>query len=328
MQINSKEIGGYFEFGLSNLGQFPYPNAVKYYSARSAFFDLLQQKQIKKIWMPKFICDSMIEPLNILHIKILYYNLSDTFAPILPALLNKDEYLLYVNYFGICSLIQNDILDLYPNDQIIFDHSQAFFLAPLDCFATIYSPRKFLPVAEGGLLLTNQDIIPDYHSREVSEMIEQYQYGLIRCLTQASNAYQQFKNSEIKFNDCIPKKISAITEEILQSLDYAQLKEKRLNNFKFLHDQLGGYNQLKIDLDEIESPLTYPLMMDKVVIDFLINKKIYTPTYWLDSLVRVELDSFEHKLIAMTTHLICDHRYSLEDMQYQVDILKDFLNEY
>ena len=326
--MSSKEIGGFFEFGLSNLGQFPYPNALKYSSARSAFYDLLQQKQIKKIWMPKFICNSMIEPLKLLSIDILYYDLTDTFFPILPKLLESDEYLLYVNYFGICTSVQIELLNLYPLDKLIFDHSQAFFLAPLDCFATIYSPRKFLAVAEGGLLETTLDITPEYHLRESNEMLEQYQHSLIRCLTHAGNAYPQFKKSESKFNDCLPKQISAITQNILQSLDYASIKKKRLENFNFLHEKLGHFNQLKINLDQIESPLTYPLMVDQNAIEFLISEKIYTPTYWLDSLDRVELDSFESKLISKTTHLICDQRYSIMDMQNQVDKLKEFINEY
>lgn len=326
--MSSKEIGGYFEFGLSNLGQFPYPQATKYYSARSAFYDLLQHKNIKRIWMPKFICDSMLEPLKILQIDILYYDLNDTFIPVLPKSLENDEYLLYVNYFGICNSIQDKIIESYPKDRLIFDHSQAFFVGPSDCLATLYSPRKFLPVAEGGLLLTALDITPHYHHRETNEMFEQYQHSLIRCLTQASTAYQQFKNNENKFNDCLPKKISAITENILESLDYAEIKQKRLNNFKFLHDQLGHYNQLKINLGEIESPLTYPLMMNHNAMEFLINEKIYTPTYWLDALNRVEMHSFESRLILNTTHLICDQRYSLFDMQNQVNKLKEFLNEH
>lgn len=326
--MSNKEIGGFFEFGLSNSGQFPYPNALKYSSARSAFYDLIKQKQIKKIWIPKFICNSMIEPLKLLRIDILYYDLTDTFFPSLPKSLKNDEYLLYVNYFGICTSVQIKLLNLYPRDKLIFDHSQAFFLAPLDCLATIYSPRKFLAVAEGGLLETALDINPEYHLREANEMLDQYQHGLIRCLTHASNAYPQFKKSESKFNDCLPKEISPITQNILQSFNYVEIKKKRLENFRYLHEQLGDFNQLKISLDQIDSPLTYPLMMHKNAVDYLISKKIYIPTYWLDSLDRVELDSFESKLISNTTHLICDQRYSIMDMKNQVDKLKEFINEY
>ena len=48
MQLEFSEIGGYFEFSLSNSAQFPYPNAFKYHSARSAFYDLIRKSKIKK----------------------------------------------------------------------------------------------------------------------------------------------------------------------------------------------------------------------------------------------------------------------------------------
>ena len=99
MQLELAEIGGYFEFSLSNSAQFPYPNAFKYHSARSAFYDLIRKSKIKKIWMPRFICDSMLEPLKLLNVEVLFYNLQANFFPVLPEKLNKNEYLFYVNYF-------------------------------------------------------------------------------------------------------------------------------------------------------------------------------------------------------------------------------------
>ena len=59
-----KEIGGYMGFDLNNLNQFPYPDSRKYSSARSAFLDLLRNLEIESIWMPKFICDTMLKPLE------------------------------------------------------------------------------------------------------------------------------------------------------------------------------------------------------------------------------------------------------------------------
>ena len=156
-------------------------------------------------------------------------------------------------------------------------------------------------------------------------MVQQYQYGLIRRLSNANLAYDKFKQSENTFSDCLPKRISGISEEILNSLNYVIFKEKRLENFKFLHDKLGRFNQLKINLDQLESPLTYPFLSDSDISDCLINAKIYTPKYWTDSLVRVNVDSFEHKLVSRISHLICDQRYSIEEMQYQIDIIEDYL---
>lgn len=325
MDFSHDEIGGFFEFGLSGSNQFPYSNALQYNSARSAFYDLLKSTSIEKVWMPKFICDSMIEPLILLGIEICFYDLNFDFSPILPEVLMPNEYLLYVNYFGLCTSIQKNILKKYSGKQIIFDHSQAFFVQPLDCYATIYSPRKFLPVAEGGFLVTNQNIVPKYHERTAEEMVEQYQHGLLRSVSTATHAYNIFQNNENAFDDCLPRKLSRITEQMLESFDYANFKEKRLRNFKFLHSYLGKYNQLEVNIEDIESPLTYPLLLDEKISDILIQSKIYTPTYWMDGLKRVSESGFENKLITNVTHLICDQRYGEKEMLFQIDKIQEFL---
>lgn len=325
MKLETEEIGGFFEFDLSNSNQFPYPSAIRYHSARSAFYDLLKNTQVKKIWMPKFICDSMLDPLDLLDIEVCFYNLKKDFTPELPETLKHDEYLLYVNYFGVCTSTQRKLLERYPPEKIIFDHSQAFFVEPFDCFATIYSPRKFLPVAEGGLLIVTENFKPTFYARTADEMVEQYQYGLMRRVSTAAQAYEVFKDNEDKFSDCLPKKISKITEKMLESFDYSDFKKKRIQNFMFLHNQLGIFNQLKIDLNNIESPLTYPFLLNDKLAEILINSKVYTPTYWLDSLKRVSENCFENELVLHTTHLICDQRYSQKEMQFQIDKIKDHL---
>lgn len=325
MDFNHDEIGGFFEFGLSRLNQFPYPIAIQYNSARSAFYDLLKNTLIEKIWMPRFICDSMIEPLNLLKVEICFYDINSDFSPILPEILMPHEYLLYVNYFGLCTSVQRKILQKYSGEQIIFDHSQAFFVQPLDCYATIYSPRKFLPVAEGGLLFTNQNIIPEYYERTAEDMVKQYQHALLRSVSTANHAYNVFQDNERVFEDCLPRRISKITEQMLESFDYLKFKEQRLKNFKMLHSQLREINQLKIDIEDIESPLTYPLLVDKKLSNILIRSKIYTPTYWMDGLKRVSVNSFESKLISNVTHLVCDQRYGAKEIQFQIDKVQECL---
>ena len=72
-----KEIGGYFGFDLNDANQFPYPLAKKYCSARAAFYDLVRNLGIQAIWMPKFICDTMLKPLELLNISIKFYDINE-----------------------------------------------------------------------------------------------------------------------------------------------------------------------------------------------------------------------------------------------------------
>lgn len=317
-----KEIGGYMGFDLNNLNQFPYPNSRKYNSARSAFGDLLRNLKVESIWIPKFICDTMLKPLEILKINIKFYDLDIKFYPQIPSKLEKNDYLLYVNYFGICTQNQEKLLSLYPRDKIIFDHSQAFFVEPFLGSHTIYSPRKFFAVADGGLLITEKDVEDVKKLQHEDELIEQYKHLFIRFVSNAQQGYMQFQKAETMFNDCVPKKISPITELILNNINYSDIKEKRLNNFKYLHAKLGKFNQLNICLENLESPLTYPFLSNKKHSEYLIQHKIFVPTYWNDCLTRVSSNSTEYQFVNKITHLVCDHRSSIDDMQFQIDIIE------
>lgn len=316
-----KEIGGYMGFDLNNLNQFPYPSSRRYCSARAAFFDLLQNLDIESIWMPKYICDTMIKPLHMLKINIKFYDLDINFYPNIPIKLEDKDYLLYVNYFGLCTENQQQIVSLYPREKIIFDHSQAFFVKPFLGTHTIYSPRKFFAVADGGLLITAQYMDEVQNQKSEDELIQQYKHLFIRCINGAEQGYPQFQRAEDILSDCIPKKISPITDLILQNIDYAEIKEKRLNNFKYLHSKLAEVNQLKINLDELESPLTYPFLSKENFSKHLISHKVFVPTYWNDCLVRINEDSSEYQFVNKITHFVCDHRYDVEDMQFQIDVI-------
>ena len=317
-----KEIGGYMGFDLNNLNQFPYPNSRKYSSARSAFLDLLRNLEIESIWMPKFICDTMLKPLEILKINIKFYDLDINFYPDIPFELEKNDYLLYVNYFGICTKNQEKLVSLYPRDKIIFDHSQAFFVEPFWGTHTIYSPRKFFAIADGGLLVTENDVRAVDTLHHEDELIEQYKHLFIRSISCAQQGYMQFQKAEAILNDCIPKKISPITELILKNINYSNFKERRLNNFEYLHSKLGKFNQLNICLEKLESPLTYPFLSNKKYSEYLIKHKIFIPTYWNDCLARISNNSVEYQFVNGITHLVCDHRYGIDDMQFQIDIIE------
>lgn len=323
-----KEIGGYMGFDLNNLNQFPYPKSYKYSSARSAFFDLLQSLGIQSIWMPKYICDTILKPLEILNININFYDLDINFYPKIPLELEKTDYLFYVNYFGICTRNQERLVRLYPQQRIIFDHSQAFFVEPFMGTHTIYSPRKFFAVADGGLLITPANIEGTDILLSEDELIEQYKHLFIRTINCAQQGYIQFQKAEAMLNDCIPRKISPITELILNHINYLDVKEKRINNFKYLHSKLGKANKINISLERLESPLTYPFLSDKKYSDYLIKHKIFSPTYWNDCLARVFNNSFEYQFVNEITHLVCDHRYGIDDMQFQIDVIEKVMYEY
>lgn len=156
IMAGDKAIGGYFELGLpKSNSENPHKNAIKFQSARAAFRALLKQKKPTKVWMPKYICNAMIQPLLDESVDVGWYDLDGEFCVEDNLLLGETEWLLYVNYFGLFETVAEKVLRRFPPAHVVLDYSQAFYSdAKLDALATIYSPRKYFGVPDGGLLVT------------------------------------------------------------------------------------------------------------------------------------------------------------------------------
>lgn len=325
--MNNKPIGGYFELELPSQNQPIYADAQNFQSARSAFYALLLSLKPEKVWMPYYICDSMIAPLKAAGVDISYYSLNSDFSIKNDIDLKKSEWLFYVNYFGICSRQQKVILEKYNHLQVIFDHSQAFFQKPLDCLATIYSPRKFFGVPDGGLLITNQKI---FTLEDVDQdSLKRSTHLLKRLDATPESGYSDFIFSEKSLMDLAPKKMSVLTQRIFGSIDYEYTRKKRNINFKYLHHALKEKNVLSpiIELGTIDGPMIYPFFIeDNQLKTKLISKKIFIPTYWPECKNHAELSSFEKSLVNFLAPIPCDQRYETDDLQYILTVLEDSLN--
>ena len=96
--------------------------------------------------VPWYLCDSMREPLRQAGIASRPYAIDGEFRPAEPLALGRDEWLLVVNYFGLCDGVVADLQARHTRGQIVVDNAQAFFAAPTRCRASLYSPRKFFGV--------------------------------------------------------------------------------------------------------------------------------------------------------------------------------------
>ena len=319
-----KEIGGFFELDLKNNNKYPYADGFHFQSARSALYSFLKAENIKEIYFPRYICNSMIKPLELLNITIKFYSLDNSFNPIISNYNN--EYILYVNYFGICDIVIDSLLLKYPSSQLIIDNSQSFFSTPrVNCAATIYSPRKFLPVPEGGTILTTKEL---NYTGQGTTSINALSALVKRFEEDAQYGYNYFRKASDELNNISCNKMSKVAYYLLNNIDYSSYLIKRKNNFIYLNDQFKNINLLNINEDS--SPLCYPLML-KYKVDILrknlISNNIYVATYWFDAINRIKLDSIEYNIINNTLFIPIDQRYSIQDMSKIVKIIKDIYDE-
>lgn len=316
-----KAIGGYFELELPAARPSLYPDAFRFQSARAAFCALLRAGRPRRVWVPRYICDAMLAPLKALGLAFEFYALEEDFSVAAELQLRADDWLLYVNYFGVCTLQQQRLLQRFNPAQVVFDHAQAFFAPPMDCLATIYSPRKFFGVPDGGLLVTR---VPGVEPTEVDEQALQRATHLLKRLAATpESGYADYQNAERSLEDVEPKRMSVLTERLFTSIDYSAVKEKRNENFRFLHQALAGVNALTLDLDAVDGPLCYPMLpITSVSHGSLAKQRIFVARYWPDVLARTNPGEREHLLSERLLALSCDQRYEQSDLLNIISAVK------
>jgi len=322
----SDGIGGYLELELPRGQGLYYHNAIRYQSARAAFYALLLHVKPSKVWMPKYICDTILTPLSLLQIEVGFYELRSDFSIKSKISLNPKELILYVNYFGICSDNQFEILKNFNSDQIVFDHSQAFFQKPLDCLATIYSPRKFFGIPDGGLLVTDCDI---EEPREVDTgSVNRSIHLLQRLQSGARSGYEAYQTAEKSLQDLSPRRMSFLTERMLLAIDYESIRIQRNNNFLYYQELFSEDNILDTEPLTFDGPLCYPLILSNHIDRVgLAKHNFFIPTYWNDCSPRISSGSFEEKLMQNMLPLPCDQRYTPSSLKDLSDYLMENLNE-
>lgn len=308
-----KAIGGYFELELPPGKEF-YPDALMFQSARAAFLALLRVGAPRRVWMPRFICGSMFAPLYQADIECLFYSIDDKLDISDQIKLDDGDWLLYVNYFGICSRQVDRVLTRFNPYQVVIDNSQAFFSPSRDCLATIYSPRKFFGVPDGGLLFSQLQIsLPE---EEDSGSLNRMVRLLTRLAESPEAGYEDYQRAEMSLQDIEPRRMSRLTQRLLLSLDFEVIRRKRNDNFRSLHERLGEYNPLQIDLSAVDGPLCYPFITKEAGLrQELINERIFVPTYWPDILSREDEGSYEYWMVNACLALPCDQRYDKSEME-------------
>jgi hypothetical protein len=309
--ICSKEIGGYFELEIEKRDYFFHSNAIALNSARSCFQYLLMSKKPNKIYVPVYICNSMLHPLQNSGVEYEFYNIDENLEIIGDFSLGDKNVILYVNYFGLKSNYCKLLVEKYGGNLII-DNSQAFFEKPIMHVDTIYSARKFFGVSDGGYLYTDltldQELMVDHSHNRISHLVG-------RIENSSDEFYNEFRRSEESLYSQPIKLMSKLTSAILQNIDYEKAKLIRERNFLFLHHCLKKDNMFNINITGLNGPMIYPyLTNDSSLRNKLIKNKIYVAKYWTEILQRPSVTSFEKKLVDKLIPLPIDQRYNLDDM--------------
>jgi hypothetical protein len=305
-----QEIGGFFELELP-WGEEYHAGAIKVNTGTNALEYILKARKYRKLYIPYYSCDCIPDLLMKQGIDFEYYHIKEDFKPVIRLQIKSDEALLYTNYFGINDANARQVAQEFAN--IVVDNAQAFFFPPIKSTDSFYSARKFFGVSDGGYVHTtgmlNEALEKDISYGRFGHLLRRIDCG-------AKSSLELYRSNERILAHQPIKKMSALTERILGSIDYQAVQAVRKRNFAILHEKLASLNELNVNRDEVAAPMVYPLLISiKGLRDFLIKNRIYVATYWKEVLSRVKPNSFEAKLANYLVPLPIDQRYGIEEME-------------
>ena len=323
-----KEIGGYFELELpASNTKFLHSNCVAVNSGRHALEYILRglADNIKSIYLPYYTCEVVLQPIIKLGIPYKFYHIDlNLELKELPEL--KDgEYIILNNYFGIKDTYIEKIADIY-GEKAIIDNAQAWYAKESKHSPSFYSPRKFFGLPDGGYAGANHRLTEQL---EQDASFDRCSHLLKRIDLTASKGYDDFKSNSNQLQETPLKRMSKLTERILQGIDMESVMKRRKENFKILNNALHESNLLPLpSIDSFECPMIYPYLTNDIALRTkLIHNKIFVATYWPNVFNWCMENEIEYRLAKNLISLPIDQRYNNKDMHRIIQLINDFNNE-
>jgi len=318
-----KAIGGYFELADKDCegGHLPV-DGIALNTCRNALeYIILQLSGAKRIFVPYYTCEAVIEPLKRLLIEYQFYHINEQLEIAEDLKLEDGDYLIANNYFGVKDAYIAGLAEKY-GDRLIIDNAQALFAPVLPNIKAAYSTRKYLGVADGGFAVgVSAQSVLDY---QVDNSSEHDSHLIIRKENGAEAGFKDYQANECKLDNQPIRRMSPQTKTILSQIDYNSVIEKRIRNYEYLNNALGEKNHLQLpSMDSFTCPMIYPFMSDDESLrGRLIQNKVFVARYWPNVLEWCKEDELEYKLAAQIIPLTVDQRYGVEAMKRIVEIIK------
>ena len=338
------KIGGEFEITpnlIHGFEKFDNRNdSFLFSSGRAALMQILKiiktnTKTKSLIYLPYYICSSVVEVCKKQKYNIRFYELDQNFLFNIDYLekIETHSVLLTLNYFGFVNdnyIVQN-IKNKRPDITTISDNVQSLQQCSKSLADFSFtSLRKHLPVPDGALLYSKGIVIkPENDLPENSFFNSKLLGSIAKYNNEKDHIYlNHFEEGEkLLANEKEITKASRFSEYTYQNYDFKKYNDIREENY-FKVYELGS----KIGLNFIFpytkgiTPLCVPILLEKRndIRKKLFKRNIFLPIHWpLD--YYNENSELSNKMAKHELSLLIDHRYSLNEIEYQLNELKKHL---
>ena len=311
-------IGGYFSLELPLREEY-HKDAIRLNTGRNCLEYILRARGYKKVYVPYYTCEAVMEPINKLGIPYKFYHIDIHFEIRDHFTLKEGEALLYTNYFGLKQRYVKKLAETIGS-RLIVDNTQAFYAKPIPGIDTFYTCRKFFGVPDGAYLYCDKDLD--------EEMEQDYSYDRVAHLVKridlsAEDGFKDFRRVDDGLDNQPIRKMSKLTQRMMQGVDYESAAQRRRANFQILHKVLGKENNLEFNLEDDVVPMVYPYLLPvEGLREKLIENRIFVARYWPNVMDWTKPEDIDYLLAYQMQPLPIDQRYGVDDMNSIISIIK------
>ena len=307
-------------------------------NARSGISLLIELLLPHRVWLPSYLCSVILKAIDENMTSVKFYEVNYNLAvPSLEWLDNvqKGDLVVLIDYFGFSCDSFCAIQAKERGAWVLEDACQALLSAEVGQSSdfVLFSPRKFLGIPEGGILVVNYEIDlqgVNLKSPPADWWLKAFYATVLRrefdLYGGSRRWFQLFRetNAEGPIGHYAMSEFSKIL--LMHGFDYSTIAKRRVDNYRTLSDKLSNL-ALFPKLSSGVVPLGFPIRVRNrdQVRQMLFDHEMYPPLHWPIQDVVPEKFKESHQLASEIMTLPCDQRYNSSDMNRMAQLVCEVL---
>ncbi len=297
-------------------------------NARSGIKVLIDLLEPGNVWMPSYLCPAMLDAVDQKKTTLRFYEVDyDLRIPSIDWVekIQHNDIVVLVDFFGFPLDANISRLAKEQGAWVLEDACQALLSEHVGLHSdfVVFSPRKFIGVADGGVVASTCDVtlggielnLPParWWLKALEAAIGRREFD---HLSGGRRWYDLFQETE-QAAPCAEYAMSDLSRNLLHmGFDYSEIAERRRDNYALLAEELSALALMPV-LPKGVVPLGFPLIHPQrnYLRESLFRQGVYPPIHWpIRGLVPNEFIA-SHSLSEQIMTLPCDQRYSEGDMK-------------
>ena len=317
--MSRRAIGGYFGLSIDAGTRLPWLDSGTCVQSGRVALALALPDTPKVLWVPAYFCPPVAAALGARGWTIRPYALGSDAGPSDDVSPSTGDRVLAVDYFGLTPAAVRNAVARFGADTVIADHSLALYSPPVHGIPTVYSPRKFVALPDGGVL-ANVDAVAVGPADEARSAWRS-RHLLLRACGDVQGGRGPYAEAEASLEeDVAPRAMSALTRALLGAADLVGSAERRKRNYDRLAEGLRALGYRPMDRGQDAVPLCCPVPgLDPArARPALADEGIFCAGYW-PGLHLPGDDHVGRQWAEQTTFLPCDQRYDDADIDFMLE---------